>query len=83
MLPRLEALANVAKHAEATGVRISVVGRTDACLSTSTTTASGAPILPRLRLRGLADRVHALDGELELESRPGSGTHVHAEMPCA
>jgi signal transduction histidine kinase len=34
-------------------------------------------------LRGLADRVHALDGELELDSRPGSGTRLHAELPCA
>jgi signal transduction histidine kinase len=34
-------------------------------------------------LRGLADRVHALDGTLELESLPGHGTHLHAEIPCA
>ena len=33
-------------------------------------------------LRGLADRVHALDGSLELESPPGSGTRLHAEIPC-
>ena len=34
-------------------------------------------------LRGLADRVHALDGELELDSPSGRGTHLHAEIPCA
>jgi signal transduction histidine kinase len=34
-------------------------------------------------LRGLVDRVHALDGRLELESPPGRGTHLHAEIPCA
>jgi signal transduction histidine kinase len=33
-------------------------------------------------LRGLADRVHALDGKLALESEPGRGTHLHAEIPC-
>jgi len=33
-------------------------------------------------LRGLADRVHALDGRLALESPPGNGTHLHAEIPC-
>jgi hypothetical protein len=30
-----------------------------------------------------ADRVHALDGRLELDSPRGRGTHLHAEIPCA
>ncbi len=34
-------------------------------------------------LRGLSDRVHALDGELTVESPPGGGTRLHAEIPCA
>jgi PAS domain S-box-containing protein len=34
-------------------------------------------------LRGLADRVSALDGTLELESPPGEGTVVRASFPCA
>ena len=33
-------------------------------------------------LRGLADRVAALDGRLEVESDAGSGTTVRAEVPC-
>jgi signal transduction histidine kinase len=33
-------------------------------------------------LRGLADRVEALDGLLEVESRPGVGTRIRAEIPC-
>ena len=32
-------------------------------------------------LRGLADRVAARDGVFTLESEPGSGTRVHAEIP--
>ena len=32
-------------------------------------------------LRGLADRVAALDGTLELDSPPGSGTTLRAEIP--
>ena len=32
-------------------------------------------------LRGLADRVAARDGVFTIESEPGSGTHVHAEIP--
>jgi signal transduction histidine kinase len=33
-------------------------------------------------LRGLADRVEALDGRLVVTSEPGRGTRVHAEIPC-
>ena len=32
-------------------------------------------------LRGLGDRVAALDGTLSLESPAGGGTHRHAEIP--
>ena len=34
-------------------------------------------------LRGLADRVAALDGRLDIHSPPGEGTVVRAEIPCA
>ena len=34
-------------------------------------------------LRGLADRVAALDGRLDIHSPPGEGTSVRAEIPCA
>ena len=33
-------------------------------------------------LSGLADRVAALDGLLDVESPPGGGTVVRAEVPC-
>ena len=33
-------------------------------------------------LRGLADRVAALDGTLGLDSPPGRGTRLRAEIPC-
>ena len=33
-------------------------------------------------LRGLADRVEALDGRLRVVSPPGAGTVVRAELPC-
>ena len=32
-------------------------------------------------LRGLADRIAALDGTLTLNSPPGRGTHLRAEIP--
>ena len=34
-------------------------------------------------LRGLSDRVQALDGTFRVESPRGGGTHIHAELPCA
>jgi signal transduction histidine kinase len=34
-------------------------------------------------LRGLRDRVEALDGRLEVDSPVGGGTRVTAAIPCA
>ena len=33
-------------------------------------------------LRGLADRVAAVGGALDLESPPGEGTRLRARLPC-
>jgi signal transduction histidine kinase len=79
-----EALANVAKHACATRVRVSVAqldGHVD--VDVDDDGVGGADPSHGSGLRGLADRVHALDGRLELVSPPGRGTHVHAVIPCA
>ena len=79
-----EALANVAKHARATRVRVSVAqldGHVDVDIDDDG--VGGADPSHGSGLRGLADRVHALDGRLELDSPPGRGTHVHAVIPCA
>ena len=34
-------------------------------------------------LRGLADRLEALDGHLDVESSAAGGTRISAEIPCA
>jgi hypothetical protein len=34
-------------------------------------------------IRGMADRVDVLGGVLSIDSPPGAGTHVAAEIPCA
>jgi signal transduction histidine kinase len=34
-------------------------------------------------LRSLADRVDVLGGRLRVDSPPGRGTHLVAELPCA
>jgi len=33
-------------------------------------------------LRGLADRIEALGGEITVSSPPGRGTTLRAEIPC-
>ena len=45
--------------------------------------AGGADPARGSGLRGLADRVAAVDGRLVVTSEPGAGTVVHAEIPCA
>ena len=51
--------------------------------SRSPTTASAAPTTAAgSGLRGLADRVEALDGRLYVTSPPGAGTTITAELPC-
>jgi signal transduction histidine kinase len=77
-----EALTNVAKYAHATeaSVHLSLEDawlrlevRDDGVGGADPSTGSG--------LRGLRDRVDALDGHLELDSPPGVGTTVTVEIP--
>ena len=78
-----EALANVAKYAEATSVRIGVT-RTyaKATVEIADDGIGGADASAGSGLRGLADRVEALDGRLRIVSPRGIGTTVTAELPC-
>ena len=78
-----EALTNVAKYADATAatVRVSQKGRT-AIIEIADDGVGGAEEAGGSGLRGLADRVEALDGRLTVVSPPGAGTTVIAELPC-
>jgi signal transduction histidine kinase len=78
-----EALTNVAKYARATYVTVSVRrsnGR--ATLTVSDDGVGGADAAGGTGLRGLADRLEALDGHLYVDSPPGRGTRISAEIPC-
>ena len=78
-----EALANVAKHAQASLVRVDVTHSGGVvAVHVDDNGVGGADAARGSGLRGLADRVQALEGRLEVESRPGRGTHVHAVIPC-
>jgi signal transduction histidine kinase len=78
-----EALANVAKYAQATAATVAV-RRTNGCVTVDVTDdgIGGADAAEGSGLRGLGDRVGALDGTLSLESPPGRGTRLHVEIPC-
>ncbi len=79
-----EALANVTKHAHASSASVAIEQR-DGLLTIEVRDdgVGGARANGSSGLRGLADRVGALDGSLQVESRPGAGTRLLAEIPCA
>lgn len=79
-----ESLANVAKYARASEAQVRVSRRNGhALVEVADDGVGGTDPSAGTGLRGLADRVAALDGRLEVESLPGRGTVVRAEIPCA
>ena len=78
-----EGLTNVARHAStATLVEIDVARRDRRLVVEVRDDAGGGADPAGGGLRGLADRLAALDGSLEVLSPPGGGTTLHAEVPC-
>ena len=77
-----EALANVAKYARATEVLVRV-SREEECVRVLVEDdgVGGAEPTRGTGLRGLADRVAALEGELAVDSPPGEGTRITVEIP--
>jgi signal transduction histidine kinase len=74
-----EAITNAVKHAEATRITLQVVRRDSHVVVCVTDDGRGGA---RIGLRsGLADRVAALDGSLDVASPPGGGTEVKATLP--
>jgi PAS domain S-box-containing protein len=78
-----ESLANVAKYANAKRATVRIVQDNGAAvIEVRDDGVGGADPSAGTGLRGLADRVEALDGVLNVESRPGAGTCVRAVIPC-
>jgi signal transduction histidine kinase len=79
-----ESLANIAKHAGAKTATVDIA-RADGELVVEIVDdgIGGADSERGTGLRGLADRVEALDGRLRVWTPRGGGTRVRAEMPCA
>jgi signal transduction histidine kinase len=78
-----ESLSNIAKHAQATTARIDVVKEHDELVLEIVDDGIGGADSERgSGLRGLADRVEALNGRLRVWTPRGGGTRVRAEIPC-
>jgi signal transduction histidine kinase len=77
-----ESLTNIAKYASASRAQVDLA-REDGLLlvEVSDDGVGGADPVGGSGLRGLADRVEALGGRLEVSSEPGRGTTVRAELP--
>jgi signal transduction histidine kinase len=79
-----ESLANVAKHAGASAASVEVSrANGQVVVEIVDDGVGGADPEDGSGLRGLADRVEALGGQLRVWSPTGGGTRVKAEMPCA
>ena len=77
-----EALTNVAKHAYASQTVVTIRDAGDRLgIAVEDDGVGGADPSRGSGLSGLADRLAAIDGLLAIESRPGAGTAVRAEVP--
>jgi len=79
-----EALANMAKHSQATGVSIVIARRDDRLVVEITDNGvGGADPAKGSGLAGLEERVHGHGGWMQVLSPPGGPTTVLVELPCA
>jgi signal transduction histidine kinase len=77
-----EGLTNVAKYARAEHATVAVLRANERIVvEVNDDGVGGADLASGSGLRGLSDRVAALDGRLELNSPPGEGTRLRVEIP--
>jgi signal transduction histidine kinase len=79
-----ESLANIGKHARAQTATIDVArANGEVVVEVADDGVGGADTERGTGLRGIADRIEALDGRLRVWTPVGGGTRVRAEIPCA
>ena len=81
-----EALTNVAKHAGASCVTLELAqreGRLDVLVADDGCGFDPDAERGGFGLVGMRERVELAGGELQIESKPGSGTRMTASIPCA
>jgi PAS domain S-box-containing protein len=85
-----EALTNIARHAQASMVRLSLERSVETVIVSIHDDGKGFDVeglqssatLPEgMGLLGINDRVSTLGGRVEIHSKPGQGTHVNIEIP--
>ena len=78
-----EALANVAKHARATAAHVDI-DQIDGRLIVQVVDdgVGGVDVKRGTGLTGLADRVAAVEGRLQIDSPRLNGTRIRADLPC-
>jgi signal transduction histidine kinase len=77
-----EALTNASKHADSDRIAVRVaLGEGHALVEVRDEGSGGVDTAQGSGLRGLADRVSALGGTLEIESPVGAGTTIRARIP--
>ena len=78
-----EGLANILKYGAATRVQVRFHGGRDQLVIEVEDDGQGfEPNRVKLSgLRGLQDRIEALDGRMDVASRPGRGTQLRAQLP--
>lgn len=78
-----EGLTNALKHAGATKVALTAAHQDGKLVVTVADDGMGGATPSRgTGLTGLADRIAALGGTLHIDSNPGAGTTLTAELPC-
>jgi signal transduction histidine kinase len=78
-----ESLANIGKHASASSATVDVdLADGVVVVEVVDDGVGGADTERGTGLRGLADRVEALEGRLQVWSPSGGGTRLRAEIPC-
>ena len=78
-----ETLTNIVKHAQAESATVSVTLASQTAFVVITDDGIGGADPARgTGLRGLADRIEALDGGLRVQSPAQAGTRIEAQIPC-
>ncbi len=80
-----EALANVARHSDASQVSVVITCRDGLVAAQIEDNGSGArpqEDTPGVGLTGMRERAELLGGRVRVESSPGAGTTVYAEIPA-
>ncbi|MDN7587999.1 PAS domain S-box protein [Burkholderia seminalis] len=83
-----EALTNVARHSDATNVKLSLKAEDGYCTLRIADNGHGAPAptraardRPSFGLIGIRERAHMLDGTVTIDSQPGKGFTITVALP--